>query len=239
MPSNKIIQGLWIGSELSVMERLSITSFLAQGHEYHLYVYEDVKHLPEGTLVRDGNEILPASMIFQYRDFKSYAGFSNFFRYKLLSERGGWWVDTDMVCLRPFDFADDYVFSSETIDGQELTTSGAIKAPAGSSVMNYAWQVCEQTNIETLKWGQTGPGLIGKAVLLFSLEKFQRPAQVFCPISYSEWDRVLQPDEVPPIDQSSYALHLWNEMWRRAAVDKNQEFHPECLYERLKRKTLP
>src|SRR5258706_6206464 len=40
---NKIIQGLWIGPTLSQMEQLSIASFLANGHEYHLFVYDDVK----------------------------------------------------------------------------------------------------------------------------------------------------------------------------------------------------
>ena len=39
----QIIQGLWIGSELSMMEQLSIASFLKNGHDYHLYVYGDVK----------------------------------------------------------------------------------------------------------------------------------------------------------------------------------------------------
>src|ERR1044072_2497854 len=118
MTANRVVQGLWIGAELSVMEQMSIASFLMNGHEYHLYTYEDVKHLPAGTVVKDGREILPSSMIFQYRDFKSYSGFSNFFRYKLLLERGGWWGDTDMICLQPFDFRSEYVFSSEMSDGQ-------------------------------------------------------------------------------------------------------------------------
>jgi len=101
---NKIIQGLWIGPELSVMEQLSISSFLLNQHEYHLYVYDEPKNVPLGAVVRDANEILPASRIFQYKHFPTYAGFANFFRYKLLLERGGWWADTDTICLKPFDF---------------------------------------------------------------------------------------------------------------------------------------
>ena len=110
---NEIIQGLWVGPELSVMEQLSVSSFLRHGHQYHLYVYDDVKNIPAGTVIKDGNEILSASRIFQYKQQASYSGFSNFFRYKLLLERGGWWVDTDTVCLKPFDFSEEYVFSSE------------------------------------------------------------------------------------------------------------------------------
>ena len=32
-----MIQSMWIGSRLSVMERLSIQSYLEQGHPFHLY----------------------------------------------------------------------------------------------------------------------------------------------------------------------------------------------------------
>ena len=106
--TDPIIQGLWIGAELSVMEQLSIASFLRNGHEYHLYTYAELANVPAGTVIRDANEILPAAAIFQYKDRPSYAGFSNFFRYKLLLERGGWWVDSDLVCLRPFDFTVEY-----------------------------------------------------------------------------------------------------------------------------------
>ena len=75
-----VIQTMWIGPRLSTMEQLCIKSFLRNGHPFHLYVYEEVEDVPQGTVVLDANEILPASRIFQYRDHKSYAGFSNFFR---------------------------------------------------------------------------------------------------------------------------------------------------------------
>ncbi len=36
-----VFQSLWIGAELSAMEQLSIRSFLANGHEFHLYTYQE------------------------------------------------------------------------------------------------------------------------------------------------------------------------------------------------------
>ncbi len=42
------------------MERLSLASFLANGHPYHLYVYDNVKHIPAGAIVEDANAFLPA-----------------------------------------------------------------------------------------------------------------------------------------------------------------------------------
>ncbi len=236
---NRIIQGLWVGAELSEMERLSISSFMRHGHEYHLYVYEEVRGVPAGVTVKDGAEILPASMIFQYRDFESYAGFSNFFRYKLLLERGGWWADTDVVCLRPFDFAERYVFASEMSDGAEVATSGVIKAAQGSEALAHAWRTCQQKQVRELKWGETGPKLVDQTIRLFALEEYRQPAQVFSPLNYWEWERVLEPERVWKFAEQTRALHLWNEMWRRAGRDKNQSYDLRCLYEKLKREFLP
>src|SRR5215813_4517891 len=157
-----------------MMEQLSIASFLQNGHEYHLYVYDEVKNVPAGAVIKDASEILPASRIFQYKYQASYAGFANYFRYKLLLERGGWWVDTDVICLKPFDFSEEYVFASEIDDGREVIASGIVKAPAGSDCMAYAWQVCESKDPRQLMWGETGPRLITEAVAKFSLARYKQ-----------------------------------------------------------------
>jgi mannosyltransferase OCH1-like enzyme len=233
---NKIIQGLWIGSSLSVMEQLSISSFVMNGHQYHLYVYEEPENIPGRAVIRDANEILPSSRVFQYKQYPSYAGFSNFFRYKLLLERGGWWADTDTICVKPFDFSEEYVFSSEIDKGVETINSGIIKAPPGSSVMAYAWDVCQSKDPELLAWGETGPRLIAEAVRKSSMDEYRKPHYVFCPLGYLDWHKVLEPDSGPLFDERTHAIHLWNEMWRKAAQDKDGEYPPECLYEQLKRR---
>jgi mannosyltransferase OCH1-like enzyme len=236
---NAVVQGLWIGPELSVLEQLSLASFIRNGHQYHLYVYDEMKNIPEGTIVRDANEILPASSIFLYKQPPSYAGFANFFRYKLVLERGGWWADTDTICLKPFDFPEEYVFSSEVIGGGlEVINSGIFRAPAGSDVMAYAWGVCRTKNPEKLVWGETGPKLMAEAVGKYALGKYKKPHQVFCPVGYLDWHTVLEPDAQVSLEESSYAIHLWNERWRATNQDKNAEYHRDCLYEQLKRKYL-
>jgi len=220
------------------MEQLSVASFLQHGHEYHLYVYDAVKNVPAGAVIKDASEILPASRIFQYQHQESYAGFANFFRYKLLLERGGWWVDTDVVCLKPFDFADEYVFASEADGELEAISSGIIKAPAGSEVMAYAWEVCDKKDPQQLKWGETGPRLITHAVNSFSLEQYKKPRHYFSPVDYLDWRRVLDPETDGLLHEDSYAIHLWNEMWRAAGQDKNATYDRDCLYELLKQKYL-
>jgi mannosyltransferase OCH1-like enzyme len=234
---NKIIQGLWIGNELSIMEQLCVSSFLRNGHEFHLYVYDEPLNIPAGTTIKDGNEILPADRIFKYRDYPSYAGFSNFFRYKLLLDRGGWWADMDLVCIKPFDFAAPYVFSSEISKGEEVINCGAIKSPRGSPLMEYAWGVCQTKKPEELVWGETGPRLLGEAVRRYALEEFKKAYQTFCPIGYSDWETIITPAEID-LPEDVYAIHLWNEMWRHWGKDKNAQYPADCLYERLKKEYL-
>ena len=235
MPHPDPIQCLWIGPRLSAMERLAIASFLRHGHVVHLYTYGEVDGIPTGTIVRDGREILPAERIFFYSEHASPSGFANFFRYKLLLERGGWWVDTDMVCLRPFDFDDDYVFGGEISRGVPAVNCGVIKAPRGSEAMAFAWETCNAKDPATLRWGETGPALTKVVVERFGLHDAVRPPDAFCPVPWWEWRRLIDGDDALELPAASFAVHLWNEMWRRGGADKDAEHDPRCLYERLKR----
>jgi mannosyltransferase OCH1-like enzyme len=221
------------------MGHMAISSFLRHGHTFHLYVYQRPTGIPEGTIVLDANEILPPARIFKYREYDSYAGFANFFRYKLLLERGGWWVDTDMMCLQPFRFPSEYVFSSEIDRGVAKVTNSAMKAPPGSEIFKYAWQVCEKLDPGKLKWGQAGPELMSRCVEKYALQQFVEPPHVFCPINYTDRGTILDPSIQHRFGEQTYAVHLWNEYWRRAQRDKNLTYHRESLYEILKGLYMP
>jgi hypothetical protein len=181
---------------------------------------------------------LPASRNFQYKHYTTYSGFANFFRYRQLHERGGWWADTDAICLKPFDFPRPHVFATEICNGREVVTSGIIKAPKGSPAMAYAWDVCQTKEPDKLGWGETGPRLMGEAVERFSLGQYREPAHVFCPVDYTNWRQVLDPNWIAALDEESYTIHLWNERWRAAGQDKNATYAEKCFYEVLKRKYL-
>jgi hypothetical protein len=232
----EVVQTLWIGSELSTLERLSLRSFLAHGHEVCLYTYGEVRGVPAGVVVRDAAEILPAAAVFRYRDLPSYAGFANFFRYKLLLERGGWWVDADVVCMAPFDLPGEHVFASEPGREGEVPASAVIKAPAGSAVMAAAWAACRSRDPESLGWGETGPRLL--AELLPRLGLAPVPPEVFCPLAWDRWSDALDPGFVWQPAGATRAVHLWNEMWRRHGRSKDAPGSPGCLYERLKARYL-
>jgi hypothetical protein len=224
------------------MERLCITSFLRNGHPFHLYAYREIEGVPDGTVVLDANEILPASRIFKYTGYDSYAGFSNFFRYKLLYDKGGWWVDADTVCLKPFEFHEPFVFASVVApagpDGEcvPAVATCVIKTPRASAIMQSAWAFCDAMNPSELAWGQSGPALMRRLVPEFSLQGYVQPAEVFCPLPWPQWELQLKPGMSWTLTEQTRGMHLWNELWRRAGADKYRTWDKDCLYERLRRR---
>jgi len=109
-----IIQSLWIGESLTTIEQLCINSFLYHGHEFHLYTYDNILNVPSGTTVKDANEILDNSKVFTYCNGR-VSGFADWFRLEMLNKKGGFWVDMDVICLKPFKFNnDDAIFGLET-----------------------------------------------------------------------------------------------------------------------------
>ena len=219
---NRVIQGLWIGRAISRRERLSIKSFLAHGHDYHLYAYGRIRGVPPGVTLKDAREILPDNRIFQYQtglSAGSYAGFANLFRYKLLLERGGWWADLDMVCLKPFDFDTPHVFASQNSDEGRCVNNCCLKAPPGSAVMKRCFDEASERDVAKLKWGETGPKLLDREVRQLNLEAFIEPPETFCPVDWAHFLTVVNEGQFIA-ENRCHAIHLWNEMWRLKSFEK-------------------
>lgn len=153
---DNIIQGLWIGDKLSRFEYNSIKSYIKQGYQYHLYTYGEVNNIPEGVIIKDGNNILDKKHIFYYEG--SIAPFSDLFRYKLLFEKGGIWTDCDIICINrlPIDKQHKYIFVAERtiLKGafascmktppytckKKKVLNSFIKCPAGSEIMRIMYE---------------------------------------------------------------------------------------------------
>jgi hypothetical protein len=236
------VNSLWVGDRLSVMELLCIASHLAQGHEFNLWTYEEIENVPVGVRLRDGNEILPNSEIFAYYKGKgkgSFSAFSNIFRYKLLQDLGGWWIDMDLVALDRFDFQATSVFALErTRCGHTQIATCAIRLSPNSEIAKSCFLESMEYDRRTLCWGQIGPKLFSRVVMSRhdSIQFFQHP-DVFCPVDWF----VAQQD--PPMHHAvelsgSKAIHLWNEVWRRCKLDKSAAFPRHTLYELLKQRFL-
>ena len=91
-----VVSSLWIGDSLSPLERACVQSFLNRGYTFRLYCYQPIRDVPQGCELLDAATVLPEASIIRYARGPgkgSPALFANMFRYKLLHDIGGWWVD--------------------------------------------------------------------------------------------------------------------------------------------------
>ena len=218
---NKIINGLWIGTSLSCIELLCIKSFLANGHAFYLWVYDRIEtQLPEGAIIKDASEIISRENVFCYKNTNqyghgkgSYAGFSDIFRYKLLYEKGGWWVDMDVVCLNPLDFDEPYVFRTH----HEFAIVGNImKCEKNSEVMRICYDKATRLVDENNRDWNLPIRVLNETVQELRLEHYIK--EISNPDSWLYLRKLLFCKHKIP--QHWFALHLINEEWRHHHINK-------------------
>jgi hypothetical protein len=211
------VRSLWIGNPLPPAQRACIESFR------RVFTYDRVDNIPPAVRLRPGDDLVPRSRIFRYtaaagRGEGGLGGFSNLFRYTLLAREGGYWVDTDNFCLRPFP-TDPLVISSERLrDGRTVPNCGVIKCPADHALARYCLARAETANVHTLRFAQIGPSLIAEAVDVLGLHAHVASPDAFCSIPWFEYESLREPEPLtlPP---QALGLHLWGECWRRGGRD--------------------
>ena len=229
-----IIQCLWIGDKISRLEKLSINSYLKNDNEVHLYTYDNIDDLPDNTILKDANSVIPRHKIFKYKNQDSYAGFANLFRYKLLYEKGGFWSDMDIACLKKPLTEEPFIFASERAPGGSYRiTNCFIYAEKESEIMEYCYHTALSKKPEELNWGDTGPKLISEAVVKFELYDHVVDPEVICPVDWWNCKQFLIKPYNELISEDTYAVHFWNEMWRRENIDKSATYDSSCCYEQI------
>jgi glycosyltransferase involved in cell wall biosynthesis len=213
LTANRIVHGLWIGP-LSRLELLTLHSFVAQGHEFHLWRYKHTPDpLPGGVVVRDANEILAHGMVFRKRAADSavglgagsYATFSDLFRTILLYKLGGIWVDMDVLCLRPFDFEQPYVFRSHPLG----MVMNLIKCPPGSRLMGELTNEMSARIGEDSAWFDFTLAFI-EGIRRQNLQNFVRD-DLMPPDSWESLQPFIEADA--DFNPSWFGLHMCNELW--------------------------
>ena len=217
------VNGLWIGTRLSPLERACIQSFLSRGHEFNLYVYEAVADVPAGCLLRDAATILPAARIFAHAgglSKGSFGAFSDLFRYQMLFEHGGWWVDLDVFCLADILPETGVVIGRQ--DAQQI--NGAVmRFPRGHELMGIALAECAGQSAE-VGWGEIGPDLLTRLIAAGNLPDAIFPEAAFYPVHCFHFWTMLDPRRTAYVAEKirgSACVHLWNEMLRRIHFDKH------------------
>jgi hypothetical protein len=217
-----VFQSFWYGESLSPYEKMCMRSFLDHGHSFCLYSYSQQIEIPPRIQLRNAAEILDQGEYFTYKSGPgagSHAAFSNLFRYKLLAERGGWWVDTDVVCLSGDVPHFDQFFANQT---DELVNGAVLFFKAGDPLMldclDEAWRIGDCAS-----WGDIGPRLITRKAKEHGRIGSSQSRATCYPIHFTEALDLLRPSEADSISErtrESFFLHLWNEVLRRVNVSK-------------------
>lgn len=251
------IQMFWHGPALSRMEQLAIASFLHHGHPVDLHVYEEPRGVPRGARLCDAAQVLPRDALFTHRRTGSVGIFADWFRYRLLAERGGIWADMDVACLRPIEYAQPEIFGWED---ERYVNNAVLGLPAGHPLALWLAECCEQPNRirpydnwrmrlrklrrrhlqgdrrDRIRWGELGPkGLTAAARHLGYLGR-ALPRTHFYPVRSTEWRQLFEPARggLLPWGDESRAVHLWNDMTRQSAhFNKSAAFPADSPFERL------
>lgn len=244
-PENKIVRGVWIGPQLTKIQQLSIQSFLDNGHEYHLYTYgRGVAGLPTGAIEHDANRVVPW---FNRQKFKSDANFSDLFRSTVTWLHGGWYCDTDIICLKPFDFEEARVFVSEYQFGHgdplkttPLVNGCILKIPPGDQMTQAILQRIRQMDTLHCGWIDVGPAQYRWGVDHFNYRGSIQAPEVFdrlWPTDLNKFVGLEATTAFLPNPYGAHAIHLRTSYWKEGSgLDPNKTYQPDCWFEILKRK---
>jgi hypothetical protein len=255
------IQMFWFGAPLSRIEKLSLASFVAHGHPVNLFVYEDVGAVPRGVQLRDAAKVLPREWLFRHRRTGSVGLFADWFRYRLLYERGGIWADSDVVCLAPFDYGQTVLFAWET---EHYVNNAVLGLPPQHELAAWMAENCEHPNRalpyddwsmrlrkwkrrylegdrrDRVRWGENGPKGLTLAARHFGLLDGALPSWHFYPVPAERWRELFEaPPPAAPLNFGpSRAVHLWNSMMPTHGFDKNGSFPITSPFEQLWRRFM-
>jgi mannosyltransferase OCH1-like enzyme len=192
--------------------------------QIHLYTYNPVHNLPEGVILKDANTILNKSEIF--RDNRnSFATFSDWFRIKLLFEKGGWWVDCDMICMKQFNFSNEYVIATERHGSGEsaktIVCNAVMKMPKGSDLARLVLEeinyILGKSDVMDITWTDIGSRVLSTVIADLHLENYLVSPAVFCPNNYEDY-LDLSSKKIE-LGEGTYGIHLWNKMWEWNQLD--------------------
>lgn len=238
-----IVASLWIGGRLSFLEQLCLKSFVDHGHRTILYTYGHVGGVPDGVEVLDANLIFPNENYIRHAKSGSPAVHADAFRYRMIELQNVIWVDADMLCMRPWDFRDQWVFGWEK--PEKLVCNAVLGLPRFSRTLLRLNELCKTefpippwakpeekerleaaakagrpVHVSELEWGVWGPAALTHFLNETGEMEHVLPQMAFFPIPFKDRRDLLVPGDGidRQLDDGCYGVHLWNRRLRRRIV---------------------
>jgi len=242
------IASLWIGGALSWLEQLCLRSFVDAGHDVTLYSYEPIANLPHGIANADAGDIFRTDGIIRHTRTGSPAIHADVWRLYLLQKTDSIWVDSDVYCYRPFDFAQPHVFGLEkpglvcnAVAGlpSDSPALAALLRYFGAEVSHIAGDAPSGAHLGDMPWGSTGPGAFTDALNESGEITFAQPQSVFYPVSFRDRNKmILSRFRIEDwLREDTCGIHLWaRRMKPRLAEKENNRPRRGSFLDQLLRK---
>lgn len=244
MPSLPPVGALWIGGSLTWLEQLCLKSFVHHGHPTYLFTYGDVKKVPEGVIIRDGNEVLPTQNFILHERTQSVALFSDLFRFHMIkTDPDMIYVDTDVYCVRPIDLTNPYIFGYQS--GTSVVNGAVLRLPGNSKLLHamlefmkdeypqphwFPKKLLDQIrqshedgspmHIGEMPWGVWGPGGITALAQDTGEIKHALDRDYFYPVEFRERRSLFKRPMITTskLSENSRTIHMWAPIKRFAAA---------------------
>lgn len=200
------VSTFWHGSPLPPLTRACLSSFVGRGHGVRLYAYDRLD-LPQGVTWADAGKVIPREDLIVHRG--GIEAFTDLFRYQLLFDRGGWWVDTDVYCLEPALPSAPRAWATE---GAGLINNAILKFPAGDPLCARLVESAREGLANQTRWGALGPALLTEVLGEIPDAGHAGTQAAFYPLHWLEAHYVWLPEHRAEVDArlaGGTFLHLW------------------------------
>jgi glycosyltransferase involved in cell wall biosynthesis len=199
------------------------TSMRATGHPVRVWSYTPQKLeflKPHGIEIRAADDVVPRSLFDRIVARSEIRYFSDVFRYAVLYEHGGLWMDSDVVMLRPFPFRGEYFFNLQWRTGtkpEHYICGNVMYAEPFSHHLRALYETAIDRALESRGWefGIVGPKLLSNYIASeagAALRDWVFSPMLFNPIDWTEIDRFDKPiSELTEYldDDRTFGIHLW------------------------------
>jgi hypothetical protein len=228
----------WLGSELDPLAAACLHSFTEMGHAVTLFTYDSLRGVPPGVAIEDAATILPRDSVVVQKKTGSVALFSDRFRYELLQQNRGVWIDCDLLCLQPIELK-PYIFGWE-VPG--LVNGAILNLPSGSPMLTelrkifvtarwsppwegtterwrHRWRYFSRPDygIADMSHIVAGPHALSYFCKKYGLLDLVSDAEVYYPVNWRDLGVFFE--EARNINRflspASKCIHLWNTVLRR------------------------
>ncbi|MBR1202631.1 MULTISPECIES: FkbM family methyltransferase [unclassified Bradyrhizobium] len=210
------------------------SSMRAVGHAVRIWTYSPDKFAflaARGIDIRNASDVVPKALFDRAAARSEVRFFSDIFRYALLYEHGGLWMDSDVILLKPFPFVGDYFFNLQWRGGhrRHFVCGNVIYAKPFSRHLRtlYERSVDCLYSKEPIMFGDIGPKLLSDYIA--SSEGQELRASVFSPVLFNsiDWTEV-NAFQRPASELANYlndnrvfGLHLWTARNQTRSEDPN------------------